>query len=244
MTATFYFLQSSSFISIDLKSTLVNNTKSSGYVLIFGDQYFHRLIEIWKVVIIPVQTFTFDALIGQTNYSEFHIPKLSVSSDAYVRCEKIDTDHIDCSFEEETLQVKFTPDLNAERGTINSMFHILETSHSGTKLLARYFFKINLQQQTPSKTYNHVIPINSTEKLKLSFVNAEPRTIDYTISSNHPELLRFKVEQVTLAPGQRHVIYMKFFPCFTIGSQEILLYINRKEDNQTVKCLGINVKYQ
>ncbi|KAG2374324.1 hypothetical protein C9374_010894 [Naegleria lovaniensis] len=242
--STSSYANNSSFISIDLKSTLVNNTKSSGHVLIFGDQYFHRLIEIWKVVIIPVQTFTFDAFIGQTNYSEFHIPKLSLSSDAYVRCEKIDNEHIDCSVEDEILHAKFTTELNSERGTIYSMFHILETTNSVTKLLARYFFKINLQQQTPSKSYNHMIPINSTEKLKLSFVNAEPRTIDYTISSNHPELLRFKVEQVTLAPGQRHVIYMKFFPCFTIGSQEILLYINRKEDNQTVKCLGINVKYQ
>ena len=183
-----------------------------------------------------------DALIGQTNYSEYLIPKLS--SNAYVRCDSTLTDEINCEIHGEEMKVEYTPHQNAETGTKYTLFHILDGSGMQTKVLSRYFFKINVQHQTRSKIYNHVIPINSTEKLKLSFVNTEQRTQVYTITTNHPELLGLKVEEVTLQPSQRHIIYMKFFPCYTIGSAEILLYINRKDDNKTVKCLGINVKYQ
>ena len=161
-----------------------------------------------------------------------------------MRCEGIDNDEITCEISGGELQVVFTPELTADTSTRYAMLHVLSTEKSTTNIIARYYLKINLQQQTPSKSYNHVIPINSTEKLKLSFVNTEQRTVAYTITTNHPELLRFKVEEVSLQAGERHVIYMKFFPYETIGSVDLLLFINRKEDNQTVKCLGINVKYQ
>lgn len=126
--------------------------------------------------------------------------------------------------------------------TTKVCIHVVDVTMS--KLVCRYMLNLIAKMPKITKKAEGVIKLNTAEKMQLGFVNSNPRECTYIMGTNMPRLLRIKKPQVTLKPGQKHAILMKFFPNSTPGTAEILLFVNHANTDITEECIQIKIHYQ
>lgn len=78
---------------------------------------------------------------------------------------------------------------------------------------------------------------------RITYTNPYPTRRAYRLCSDHPDLLRFQEDAFQVGGGETYTIGLRFVPRQRAGEEEILVYINDRED-KTEEAFCVKVSYQ
>ena len=95
------------------------------------------------------------------------------------------------------------------------------------------------------KAYEILLPVGGgkTSNKKISYTNPYPKVKVFYLRTSREDLLQFKESRLELGAGETTNIGLRFAPCMTPGSIEILVFIN-DEDDKTEETFCVKAIYQ
>uniref|UniRef100_A0A9J7ZN24 Uncharacterized protein n=1 Tax=Cyprinus carpio carpio TaxID=630221 RepID=A0A9J7ZN24_CYPCA len=108
------------------------------------------------------------------------------------------------------------------------------------QLVASWLLCITCRQPVISKAFEISVPVDGGKgsNKKISFTNPYSSSRVFNLHTDRPDLLQFKEEQFQIGGGELYTIGLRFAPSQNPGMEEILIFINDKQDkNEDTYCL-------
>jgi nephrocystin-4 len=94
-----------------------------------------------------------------------------------------------------------------------------------------------------TKVFDIVLPKGRTANKRVSYTNPFLHAKTLCLRTNAPELVQFKESVLELEPGTSQFIGLKFAPCSTLKSAQVLIFLNNEFD-RIEECLCVKIKYE
>ncbi|KAL1269994.1 hypothetical protein QQF64_032283, partial [Cirrhinus molitorella] len=108
------------------------------------------------------------------------------------------------------------------------------------QLVASWLLCITCRQPVISKAFEISVPVDGGKgsNKKISFTNPYSSSRVFNLRTDRPDLLQFKEEQFQIGGGELYTIGLRFAPSQNPGMEEILIFINDKQDkNEDTYCV-------
>ncbi|XP_067328913.1 nephrocystin-4 isoform X2 [Anolis sagrei] len=113
------------------------------------------------------------------------------------------------------------------------------------QLVSSWLLCLSCRQPLISKAFEIVLPAGGGKgcNKRITYANPYPSRRMYFLHTNRPDLLQFKEDSFEIGGGETYTIGLRFAPSQSSGQEEILIYINDREDkNEETFC--VKVTYQ
>ncbi|XP_018081599.1 nephrocystin-4-like isoform X2 [Xenopus laevis] len=113
------------------------------------------------------------------------------------------------------------------------------------QLVASWLVCVSCRKPVISKAFEIALPVGGEKgcNKKISYRNPYPTKKTYSLYTNRSDLLQFKENYFEVAAGETYSIGLRFAPSQTRGQEEILIFINDREDkNEETFC--VKVRYE
>nr|XP_056721121.1 nephrocystin-4 [Euleptes europaea] len=113
------------------------------------------------------------------------------------------------------------------------------------QLVSSWLVCVSCRQPLISKAFEIVLPPGGGKgsNKRITYTNPYPTRRMYFLHTNRPDLLQFKEDSFEIGRGETYTIGLRFAPSRSAGEEEILIYINDREDkNEETFC--VKVTYQ
>ncbi|XP_053136667.1 nephrocystin-4 isoform X2 [Hemicordylus capensis] len=113
------------------------------------------------------------------------------------------------------------------------------------QLVSSWLLCTSCRQPLVSKAFEIVLPPGGGKgsNKRITYANPYPSRRRYFLHTNRPDLLQFKEDSFEIGGGETYTIGLRFAPSQSAGEEEILIYINDREDkNEETFC--VKVTYQ
>uniref|UniRef100_A0A8C2JXE9 Nephrocystin 4 n=1 Tax=Cyprinus carpio TaxID=7962 RepID=A0A8C2JXE9_CYPCA len=113
------------------------------------------------------------------------------------------------------------------------------------QLIASWLLCITCRQPVISKAFEISVPVDGGKgsNKKISFTNPYSSSRAFNLRTDRPDLLQFKEEQFQIGGGELYTIGLRFAPSQNPGMEEILIFINDKQDkNEDTYCVRVQYR--
>ncbi|XP_062821789.1 nephrocystin-4 isoform X2 [Anolis carolinensis] len=113
------------------------------------------------------------------------------------------------------------------------------------QLVSSWLLCLSCRQPLISKAFEIALPAGGGKgsNKRITYANPYPSRRIYFLHTNRPDLLQFKEDSFEIGGGETYTIGLRFAPSQSSGQEEILIYINDREDkNEEAFC--VKVTYQ
>ncbi|XP_067270013.1 nephrocystin-4-like isoform X2 [Pseudorasbora parva] len=113
------------------------------------------------------------------------------------------------------------------------------------QLVASWLLCITCRQPVISKAFEINVPVDGGKgsNKKISFTNPYSSSRVFNLRTDRPDLLQFKDEQFQIGGGELYTIGLRFAPSQNPGMEEILIFINDKQDkNEDTYCVRVQYR--
>ncbi|ROL46089.1 Nephrocystin-4 [Anabarilius grahami] len=113
------------------------------------------------------------------------------------------------------------------------------------QLVASWLLCITCRQPVISKAFEINVPVDGGKgsNKKISFTNPYSSSRIFNLRTDRPDLLQFKEEQFQIGGGELYTIGLRFAPSQNPGMEEILIFINDKQDkNEDTYCVRVQYR--
>uniref|UniRef100_A0A9J7YZZ8 Uncharacterized protein n=1 Tax=Cyprinus carpio carpio TaxID=630221 RepID=A0A9J7YZZ8_CYPCA len=113
------------------------------------------------------------------------------------------------------------------------------------QLVASWLLCITCRQPVISKAFEISVPVDGGKgsNKKISFTNPYSSSRVFNLHTDRPDLLQFKEEQFQIGGGELYTIGLRFAPSQNPGMEEILIFINDKQDkNEDTYCVRVQYR--
>ena len=221
-------------------------------VLVYADEWMHRLLETWELVVHALQRVDVHALVGQTSLAKAVLRGDGAAGGAagLVQC-----------FSSTPRELRLRPNapfpLSAgltevalalrplQPGRRQYVVHAVDLARRA--LLASWLVCTVNRLPAVTKAFSIAVPAALGARKKVSLANPYSYDTTYTFYADQPNLLRFSQPTLTLPAGQTKYIGLQFAPLPggrppSAGETRLLVFVNNEEDKNE-ECMEINVTY-
>ncbi|XP_056319695.1 nephrocystin-4-like [Danio aesculapii] len=113
------------------------------------------------------------------------------------------------------------------------------------QLVDSWLLCITCRQPVISKAFEISVPVEGGKgsNKKISFTNPYSSSRVFNLRTDRPDLLHFKEEQFQIGGGELYTIGLRFAPSQNPGMEEILIFINDKQDkNEDTYCIRVQYR--
>ncbi|KAK7135944.1 hypothetical protein R3I94_014570 [Phoxinus phoxinus] len=113
------------------------------------------------------------------------------------------------------------------------------------QLVASWLLCTTCRQPVISKAFEINVPVDGGKgsNKKISFTNPYSSSRVFNLRTDRPDLLQFKEEQFQIGGGEPYTIGLRFAPSQNPGMEEILIFINDKQDkNEDTYCVRVQYR--
>ncbi|KAK9970752.1 hypothetical protein ABG768_026668 [Culter alburnus] len=217
------------------------------FITIFTDPWLASPAQIWQVYVHYLQRMDLSCVCGTLSWHS-----LVLHGTQTIRRVKCYTSH--------PLELQVDPDevfalpaqgvqdirvgLRALRP--GSRFFYLNVIDVDTRqLVASWLLCITCRQPVISKAFEINVPVDGGKgsNKKISFTNPYSSSRIFNLRTDRPDLLQFKEEQFQIRGGELYTIGLRFAPSQNPGMEEILIFINDKQDKNE-DTYSVRVQYR
>ena len=100
----------------------------------------------------------------------------------------------------------------------------------------------HISTPTVSKMFEIKLQKGKSSSKRVMYTNPSPHRKVLCLRTDSPHLMQFKEILMTLEANSSQFIGLRFSPCTTLKTSEILIFLNNEFD-KVEECLSINITY-
>ena len=211
--------------------------------IIFDDQYYSNVLEIWQVTCNTLCRVEVDSVYGQT--SESALKLVGQQTSCQVRGYSTNPREIGTSTKAPLIlppNSLFSIPLQVRPAKPDRTSAIINVVNMESKtLLASYMVIAKMSVPNVTKMFQIKLQKGTSSKKRVSYSNPFKKDHKIFLKTSHPELLDFKETALAIEAQQKVFICLKFKPC-QYDTAEIYVFLNN-ELGKLEECLLVKVSY-